>query len=153
MYIVHRGQAGFGHYWLYQRNLPDERQYCGGNVSGRRARVDVSSTAEQYLKFNDEQVTRVDSHEVLGDTSGSNANPYLLVYVKKGATGIRTFTRTDPNGKFDNVAAADQQLQGGSMSMDVDPDLKSGDAPVPSASEGDVIPADQAATITTAQKT
>lgn len=23
--FMHRGQAGFGHYWLYQRDLPNER--------------------------------------------------------------------------------------------------------------------------------
>jgi hypothetical protein len=105
------------------------------------------------LKFNDEQVTRVDSHEVLGDTSGSNANPYLLVYVRKGATGIRTFTRTDPNRESGKVVALDQQLQAASMPMDVDSDLKSGDEPLPSAPEGGVIPTDHAATTTTVQDT
>ena len=108
--------------------------------------------AEQYLKFNDEQVTRVDSHEVLGDTSGSNANPYLLVYVRKGATGIRTYIKTDPDSESRNVAAVDQQLQSASMAMDVDPDLKSVDEPVPLAPAGASIPTNDAAEITTVQQ-
>jgi hypothetical protein len=49
--------------------------------------------ADEYLKFNDEMVTRVDKAEVLGDTTGSNANPYLLVYVKKNEHMVRTHMR------------------------------------------------------------
>lgn len=52
------------------------------------------TAADEYLKFNDESVTRVDKSEVLGDMTGSNANPYLLVYVKKDQGMIRTYMRT-----------------------------------------------------------
>lgn len=31
--------------------------------------------------------------EVLQDTTGSNANPYLLVYAKKGSNAIEVMTR------------------------------------------------------------
>jgi hypothetical protein len=67
----------------------------------------------------------VDSQEVLGDTSGSNANPYLLVYVRKGATGIRTYTRTVEDSASAEVTADNQQLQAASIEMDVDPSIMS----------------------------
>ncbi|KAJ9115050.1 hypothetical protein QFC22_005378 [Naganishia vaughanmartiniae] len=71
--FMHRGSAGFGHYWLYQRNLPDN--------------------PDQYFQFNDETVRLANPKEVLQDTTGSNANPYLLVYAKKNSGAIEVMTK------------------------------------------------------------
>ncbi|KAJ1923285.1 ubiquitin-specific protease ubp2 [Tieghemiomyces parasiticus] len=58
--FMHRGEASYGHYWVYLRDHAQSR----------------------WLKFNDAVVTRVDEAEVFNDTTGSNANPYLIVYVR-----------------------------------------------------------------------
>lgn len=54
--FVHRGQASFGHYWTYIHDFEN-------NV---------------YRKYNDEYVTVVDESEIFADTTGNNANPYML---------------------------------------------------------------------------
>lgn len=41
-------------------------------------------TAERFFKYNDETVTEVPADEVLEDRTGSDANPALLCYVRKG---------------------------------------------------------------------
>jgi hypothetical protein len=41
-------------------------------------------TAERFFKYNDETVTEVTADEVLQDRTGSDANPALLCYVRKG---------------------------------------------------------------------
>jgi len=56
--FIHRGNHAFGHYWLYSRVLPDN--------------------PDQWLKYNDSTVTAVQKAEVLGDLTGSTANPYLV---------------------------------------------------------------------------
>ncbi|RKP37804.1 hypothetical protein BJ085DRAFT_32885 [Dimargaris cristalligena] len=59
--FMHRGEASYGHYWIYIRDHVHERWY----------------------KYNDSTVTPVDAaQEVFADTTGSNANPYLIVYVR-----------------------------------------------------------------------
>lgn len=57
--FVHQGQANMGHYWIYI----------------------LDHTEDQWWKYDDSRVTKADEREVLYDTSGSNANPYFLVYV------------------------------------------------------------------------
>jgi ubiquitin carboxyl-terminal hydrolase 25/28 len=49
--------------------------------------------ANTYFQFNDETVRMTNAKEVLQDTTGSNANPYLLVYAKKGSNAIEVMTR------------------------------------------------------------
>lgn len=60
--------------FLYQRNLPDH--------------------PDEWFKYNDQNVSKVSRDEVLVDTSGTNANPYLLVYARKGENLVRTVHRT-----------------------------------------------------------
>jgi len=74
--FVHRGQSpSFGHYFIYQRWLPD--------------------SPDSWFKYNDSDVSVVSKEEVLADTTGSTANPYLLVFAKKGSEVIHTVQRAD----------------------------------------------------------
>lgn len=50
------------------------------------------SPANEYFHFNDERVTRIGKETIYADTH-SNANPYLLVYAKKGAGVVDTIKR------------------------------------------------------------
>ena len=57
--FIHRGSSpSFGHYFIYQRWLPDH--------------------PDQWFKYNDSDVSVVSKEEVLADTTGSTANPYLV---------------------------------------------------------------------------
>jgi ubiquitin carboxyl-terminal hydrolase 25/28 len=57
--FVHRGSSpSWGHYFFYSRHLP-------GNP-------------DSWFKYNDSDVTKVSKDEVLADTTGSTANPYLV---------------------------------------------------------------------------
>lgn len=58
--FIHRGEASYGHYWVYIRDL-------ARNV---------------YRKYNDEMVTEVPVLEVFDFTEGNTATPYFMVYVK-----------------------------------------------------------------------
>ncbi|KAJ8596416.1 cysteine proteinase [Rhizopogon salebrosus TDB-379] len=61
--FIHRGSSPlFGHYF-YSRHLPEQ--------------------PDNWFKYNDHQVTEVPKSEILADTTGSTANPYLLVFAKK----------------------------------------------------------------------
>jgi len=72
--FIHRGaSASFGHYFFYSRNLP--------------------SRPDEWFKYNDSEVTPVGKDEVLADGTGSTANPYLLVYVRKGDDIVDTVHR------------------------------------------------------------
>ncbi|KIJ53984.1 hypothetical protein M422DRAFT_42272 [Sphaerobolus stellatus SS14] len=76
--FVHRGSSpSWGHYFFYSRCLPDN--------------------PDVWFKYNDSEVTQVGKEEVLADTTGSTANPYLLVYARKGADMVQTVNRTDLN--------------------------------------------------------
>ncbi|KAL7327567.1 ubiquitin-specific protease ubp2 [Mucor circinelloides] len=57
--FIHQGQANYGHYWIY---IYDHK-------------------GDQWWKYNDSLVTKVNESEILHDTTGSTANPYFLVYV------------------------------------------------------------------------
>jgi len=82
--FVHRGASpSWGHYFFYSRNLPDQ--------------------PDVWFKYNDSDVTEVSKDEVLADTTGSTANPYLLVFSRKGSEVIQTVKRSDP----DNLVEAD----------------------------------------------
>jgi ubiquitin carboxyl-terminal hydrolase 25/28 len=65
--------SGAGHYWTYQAWLPDH--------------------GDQFFKYNDETVTCVPKEEVLQDRTGSDANPALLCYVRKGEGLVDTLHR------------------------------------------------------------
>ncbi|KAI7870578.1 hypothetical protein BDF14DRAFT_1771372 [Spinellus fusiger] len=58
--FIHQGEANYGHYWVYMYDKP----------------------ADQWWKYNDSYVTKVEEAIVFQDTYGSTANPYCLVYVK-----------------------------------------------------------------------
>lgn len=74
--FIHRGSSpSFGHYFFYSRNLPDE--------------------PDSWFKYNDSDVTVVPKDEVLQDTTGSTANPYLLVFARKGSNVVKTVNRFD----------------------------------------------------------
>ncbi|KAF8531532.1 hypothetical protein JB92DRAFT_2691869 [Gautieria morchelliformis] len=74
--FVHRGSsASWGHYFFYSRCLPDK--------------------PDSWFKYNDSEVTHVRKDEVLADTTGSTANPYLLVYARKGMDMVHTVKRAD----------------------------------------------------------
>ncbi|PVG00890.1 cysteine proteinase [Serendipita vermifera] len=72
--FIHRGSSpSWGHYFFYARNLPDK--------------------PDEWFKYNDSAVSIVKKEEVLADTTGSTANPYLLVYARKGSGVIHTVNR------------------------------------------------------------
>ncbi|KAF8581701.1 cysteine proteinase [Ramaria rubella] len=74
--FVHRGSsASWGHYFFYSRCLPDR--------------------PDTWFKYNDSEVTQVRKDEVLADTTGSTANPYLLVYARRGLDMVHTVKRAD----------------------------------------------------------
>jgi len=57
--FIHRGESpSWGHYFFYSRNLPDY--------------------PDEWFKYNDSDVSVVSKDEVLADTTGSTANPYLV---------------------------------------------------------------------------
>ncbi|KAI5119718.1 hypothetical protein M0805_001432 [Coniferiporia weirii] len=75
--FVHRGASpSFGHYFIYQRWLPEHK--------------------DEWFKYNDSDVSVVPKEEVLADTTGNTANPYLLVFARKGSQVIQTVQRVDP---------------------------------------------------------
>ncbi|KAG6907945.1 hypothetical protein DXG01_006803 [Tephrocybe rancida] len=74
--FIHRGSTpSFGHYFFYSRHLPDQ--------------------PDSWFKYNDSDVTVVPKEEVLADTTGSTANPYLLVFARKGSEVVDTVKRFD----------------------------------------------------------
>jgi ubiquitin carboxyl-terminal hydrolase 25/28 len=59
--FIHRGSSpSFGHYFFYSRHLPND--------------------PDSWFKYNDSDVTVINKSEVLADTTGSTANPYLVGY-------------------------------------------------------------------------
>ncbi|KAJ7459049.1 hypothetical protein B0H11DRAFT_2060211 [Mycena galericulata] len=74
--FIHRGSSpSWGHYFFYSRHLPD--------------------SPDSWFKYNDSDVTVIDKSEVLADTTGSTANPYLLVFARKGSEVVETVNRFD----------------------------------------------------------
>lgn len=88
--FIHRGSSpSWGHYFFYARNLPDK--------------------PDEWFKYNDSTVSMARKDEVLADTTGSTANPYLvsvcllrvtlsdlkfkLVYARKGSGVVHTVNR------------------------------------------------------------
>jgi len=75
--FIHRGSSpSWGHYFFYSRHLP--------------------GSPDSWFKYNDSDVTVVTKDEVLADTTGSTANPYLLVYARKGLEVVDTVNRFNP---------------------------------------------------------
>ncbi|ESX00072.1 hypothetical protein KL918_005220 [Ogataea parapolymorpha] len=58
--FIHRGQASYGHYWIYIRD----------------------PKSNLYRKYNDEIVSEVPIEEVLNFSENNSATPYYLVFVK-----------------------------------------------------------------------
>lgn len=58
--FIHRGEASYGHYWVY---IKDPHR----NI---------------YRKYNDEMVSEVSTDEVFNYTEGNTATPYYIVYVR-----------------------------------------------------------------------
>jgi len=74
--FIHRGSSpSFGHYFFYSRHLPND--------------------PDSWFKYNDSDVTVINKSEVLADTTGSTANPYLLVFARKGSEVVETVKRFD----------------------------------------------------------
>ncbi|KAJ7665439.1 hypothetical protein DFH06DRAFT_1187350 [Mycena polygramma] len=74
--FIHRGSSpSWGHYFFYSRHLPDD--------------------PDSWFKYNDSDVTVINKSEVLADTTGSTANPYLLVFARKGSEVVETVKRVD----------------------------------------------------------
>jgi ubiquitin carboxyl-terminal hydrolase 25/28 len=70
--FIHRGSSpSWGHYFFYSRHLPDH--------------------PDSWFKYNDSDVSVVSKDEVLADTTGSTANPYLVRMV----TNDRLLTTDD----------------------------------------------------------
>lgn len=61
--FIHRGEASYGHYWIYIKD------------SGKNG---------IWRKYNDESVTEAPESEVFNFSEGNTATPYFLVYVKNG---------------------------------------------------------------------
>ncbi|KAF8257553.1 hypothetical protein EI94DRAFT_1774415 [Lactarius quietus] len=75
--FIHRGATPqWGHYFFYSRHLPEN--------------------PDSWFKYNDSEVSVVSKEEVLANTTGSTANPYMLVFVRKGSDMISTVKRCDP---------------------------------------------------------
>jgi ubiquitin carboxyl-terminal hydrolase 25/28 len=67
--FIHRGSSpSFGHYFFYARCLPDR--------------------PDEWFKYNDSDVSLVSKDEVLADTTGSTANPYLVSSQVLPSTGV-----------------------------------------------------------------
>lgn len=103
--FIHRGGTpSFGHYFFYSRNVKE-----GGAIA----------PGEEWFKYNDEEVSEMSKQEVLKDTTGETANPYLvrfgsarfvvsslfvnilmnilqLVFTQKGSQVVETVNRFDP---------------------------------------------------------
>ncbi|KAF7337555.1 USP domain-containing protein [Mycena sanguinolenta] len=74
--FIHRGSSpSFGHYFFYSRHLPND--------------------PDSWFKYNDSDVSVISKNEVLADTTGSTANPYLLVFARKGSEVVETVKRFD----------------------------------------------------------
>ncbi|KII93273.1 hypothetical protein PLICRDRAFT_35462 [Plicaturopsis crispa FD-325 SS-3] len=72
--FIHRGSSpSWGHYFFYSRHLPEH--------------------PESWFKYNDSEVSEVSKDDIFADTTGSTANPYLLVFTKKDAGIIQTVKR------------------------------------------------------------
>ncbi|ORX36800.1 hypothetical protein BD324DRAFT_627205 [Kockovaella imperatae] len=97
--FMHRGKtSGAGHYWTYQAHLPDK--------------------SEEFFKYNDETVTVVPRSEVLQDRTGSDANPALLCYVRKGRNLIDTLHREVLEREEVGEAPSPQALDVGQLKVD-----------------------------------
>ena len=59
--FIHRGEASYGHYWVYVKDLKQHGT---------------------WRKYNDETVSEVNESEVFNFTEGNTATPYFLVFVK-----------------------------------------------------------------------
>jgi hypothetical protein len=126
--FMHRGKtSGAGHYWTYQSHLPDHRTlFVSQMLSGLRA-------GERFFKYNDELVTEVPADEVLQDRTGSDANPALLCYVRKGKDLVDTLHREvyefeqadnskkEAKGTSDVVMASPSSTSG--VDIEMNPDL------------------------------
>jgi len=76
--FIHRGSSpSFGHYFFYSRNLPDK--------------------PDEWFKYNDDEVSVISKEEVFKDTTGDTANPYLLVFTRKGSQVVETVNRFEPD--------------------------------------------------------
>jgi ubiquitin carboxyl-terminal hydrolase 25/28 len=61
--FIHRGSSpSFGHYFFYSRHLPEK--------------------PDEWFKYNDSEVSVVPKDEVLADTTGETANPYMVRHLR-----------------------------------------------------------------------
>ncbi|WVQ72603.1 hypothetical protein IAR50_002161 [Cryptococcus sp. DSM 104548] len=91
---MHRGKtSGSGHYWTYQAHLPDH--------------------SEEFYNYNDELVTIVPATEVLQDRTGSDANPALLCYARKGWNLVETLHREVLEQEGEEIAVQQDLMSDG----------------------------------------
>ena len=70
--FIHRGSSpSWGHYFFYSRHLPEE--------------------PDAWFKYNDSDVGVVAKEEVLADTTGSTANPYMVRVLARSLARARCF--------------------------------------------------------------
>lgn len=62
--FIHRGQATFGHYWIYIRDFKNKL----------------------YRMYNDQTITEVPESEVFNDNEDNAATPYFLVFIREDLT-------------------------------------------------------------------
>lgn len=86
--------------FLYQRNLPDHPdewlKYNDSNGPSLRLHACCSSCTgarTDRARLLVRSVTKITKEEVFGDT-GTNSNPYLLVYARKGESLVKTVVRS-----------------------------------------------------------
>ncbi|EDO16062.1 hypothetical protein Kpol_1016p1 [Vanderwaltozyma polyspora DSM 70294] len=75
--FIHRGQATFGHYWIYIKDFKNHGT---------------------WRKYNDHEVTEILPIEVFNFSEGNSSTPYFLVYIKNGSEfDVEPLKREDMN--------------------------------------------------------
>ncbi|KAI9251350.1 hypothetical protein BDA99DRAFT_521635 [Phascolomyces articulosus] len=87
--FIHQGQANYGHYWIYIYNHQQE----------------------QWWKYNDSRVTKVEESEIFQNTTGSTANPYFLVYIKDSQANELVQISEEPNNKEEASSINEEEQQ------------------------------------------
>ena len=78
----------------------------------------TDGSGDRFFKYNDELVTEVPATEVLEDRTGSDANPALLCYVRKGKDLVQTLHRRMLEADSPKDGNADGPMGGGVLDLD-----------------------------------
>lgn len=99
--FIHKGQASFGHYWIY---IYDHEN-------------------DIYRKYNDETITEASESQVFDMEENNTATPYFLVYVKENLyddytkSVVRRWTESEPISQ-QALEARDVEAKDVEMNMD-----------------------------------